>query len=104
MSGHFAPGDQKPSFVAVFILYLIWWLTFIPLAFYSYGRVEPDEIADSTIGSTNVIGIEGAESKVKLSRAHKAYNRARDGVLLLTIAVLISFAGMGDEATTTVLR
>jgi len=98
MSGQFASGDQKPSFVALFILYLIWWLTFIPLAFHSYGKLESDDIA---IGG---IEVEGSNSKVKLSRAHKAHNRARDGVLLLTVAILISFAGMGDEATTTVLR
>lgn len=48
-------------------------------------------------------GDEDMEETAKVSRAHKAYNRARDGVLLLLVAVTISFAGVGNTAATNAL-
>lgn len=87
--GNFAPGDLHASWVAVWILFLLWWLTMLPRFYYSY--LKPREDAEDT------------GQAAKISRAHKAYNRARDGVLLLLTAVTISFAGAGNEAATNAL-
>ena len=87
--GHFAPGDQKAAWVAIFILFLLWWLAMLPRFFYSFLKKRDDA--------------EDTEQAAKISRAHKAYNRARDGVLLLLTPVAISFAGAGNTAATNAL-
>jgi ABC-type multidrug transport system fused ATPase/permease subunit len=89
--GHFAPGDQKAAWVAIFILFLLWWFAMIPRFFYSFLKKRDDA------------GGEDTEQAAKVSRAHKAYNRARDGVLLLLVAVTISFAGAANTAATNAL-
>jgi len=88
--GSFAPGDLKASWVALFILFLIWWLAMLPRFYYSF--LKPTDIE-----------AEDAGQMAKVSRAHKAYNRARDGVLLLLTAIAISFAGAGDVGATNAL-
>ena len=87
--GSFAPGDLKASWVAIFVLFLLWWLAMLPRFYYSYLKVRDDA--------------EDSGEAAKVSRAHKAYSRARDGVLLLLTAVLISFAGAGDVGATNAL-
>lgn len=87
--GSFAPGDLKASWIAIFILFLIWWLTMLPRFYYSYLKTREDA--------------EDTGQAAKVSRAHKAYNRARDGVLLLLTAIAISFAGAGDVGATNAL-
>ena len=44
-----------------------------------------------------------SEQVGKNSKAHKAYGRARDGVLWLLIAVTIASVGKADVATTDAL-
>ncbi len=88
--GSFAPGDLKASWVAIFILFLIWWLAMLPRFYYSFLKVREEDAEDSGMAA-------------KVSRAHKAYNRARDGVLLLLTAIMISFAGAGDVGATNAL-
>jgi hypothetical protein len=87
--GHYAPGDMKASWVAIFILLIIWWLAMLPRFYYSYLKVRDDA--------------EDSGQAAKVSRAHKAYNRARDGVVLLLTAVVISFAGAANVAATNAL-
>jgi len=87
--GNFAPGDLKASWIAIFILFLIWWLAMLPRFYYSFLKVREDA--------------EDTGQAAKVSRAHKAYNRARDGVLLLLTATAISFAGAGDVGATNAL-
>ena len=99
--GHFAPGDLKASWVAIFILFILWWLTVIPKFFQSYFSKEPSSAGKEGDGSASAADDTAPPSK--LSRAHKAYNRARDGVLWLLTAVTISFAGQGNEAATNAL-
>lgn len=86
----FAPGDLKASWVTVFILFLIWWLAMLPRFYYSF--LKPTDIE-----------AEDAGQLAKISRAHKAYNRARDGVLLLLTSIVIAFAGAADVAATNAL-
>lgn len=88
--GHFAPGDLKASWIAIFILFLFWWLAMLPRFYYSF--LKPSDV-----------DMEDSGQQAKVSRAHKAYNRARDGVLLLLTAIAISFAGAGDVGATNAL-
>lgn len=81
----FAPGDMKASWVAIFVLFLLWWLTYLPKMFSQ--RFKTDDDGD-----------------VRLSRLQRTNELARDGTLLLTIAVLISFAGYSSEGATNALR
>lgn len=81
----FAPGDQKASFVAIFVLFLLWWLSYIPKLFAS--RYKTDE-----------------NGEIRMSRLVRTNELARDGTLLLTIAVLISFAGYSSVGATSALR
>lgn len=87
--GSWAKGDLHAAWVAIFILFLLWWLAMLPRFYYSFLK-ERDDAEDT-----------GQAAKV--TRAHKAYNRARDGVLLLLTAVAISFAGAGDTGATNAL-
>lgn len=81
----FAPGDQKASFVAIFVLFLLWWLSYIPKLFAQ--RYKTDE-----------------NGEIRTSRLVRTNELARDGTLLLTIAVLISFAGYSSVGATSALR
>lgn len=38
----FSDGDQEGSFVAIFVLLIIWWFTFIPKTFQSYGKTDEE--------------------------------------------------------------
>jgi hypothetical protein len=84
MGEGFAPGDQKASFVAIFVLFLLWWLSYLPRLFSS--RYKTDE-----------------NGEVRISRLQRTNDLARDGTLLLTIAVLIAFAGYSNVAATNTL-
>ena len=81
----FAPGDQKASFIAIFVLFLLWWLSYLPRLF--SGRYKTDE-----------------NGEIRLSRLQRTNELARDGTLLLTVAILISFAGYSSVGATTTLR
>lgn len=85
--GHFAPGDQKGSWVAVFILLIVWWMTMVPklwTGFLKRQNGDPDD--------------------VKVTRAHRAYAIARDGFLLLLASTALAFAGKSNVATTSTLN
>lgn len=82
----FAPGDQKASFVAIFILFLLWWLSYIPKMFSK--RFKTDE--------------DGGE--VRLSRLQRTNELARDGTLLLLVSTLTSFAGYSSVGATSTFR
>lgn len=83
--GNFAVGDFKASWVAIFVLLIIWTLTLIPRFYYSMIKNKEDDL-------------------VKMSRAYNAYDTARDGVLLLTLSTVISFAGRAAEGATNALH
>jgi len=40
--GNFAEGDMKASWVAIFVLFLLWWLTYIPKLFTSRFKTDED--------------------------------------------------------------
>ena len=81
----FSPGDQKASFVAIFVLFLLWWFTYLPKLFSS--RFKTDE-----------------NGEIRISRLQRTNELARDGTVLLTISVLIAFAGFSSVGATTTLR
>ena len=76
---------MKASWVAIFVLFLLWWLSYLPKLFTS--RFKTDE-----------------DGEIRLSRIQRTNELARDGTILLTIAVLISFAGRSSVGATDALR
>ena len=40
--GSFSEGDLKGSWVALFVLFIIWWITYLPRMFYSFATTEDD--------------------------------------------------------------
>lgn len=84
--GDWGLGDLHAAFVALFILLLTWFATFIPKLF-----------------STSMTVTGGDEDRPKRSRSHHAYSMARDAVLLLTSSLLIAFAGKANQAATNAL-
>lgn len=82
--GHFGPGDQKSSWIAVFILVIYWLFTVIPRFYYSAIKQRDDGTA-------------------KVSRAYNAYDTARDGVLLLAASTALAFAAKSNVAATDTL-
>lgn len=82
----FAPGDQKASFVALFVLFLLWWLSYIPKLFASRYKTTDED------------------GEIRTSRLVRTNELARDGTLLLTIPILIAFAGFSSVGATTTFR
>ena len=77
----FAPGDFKASWIALYTLSLIWFLTFIPKFFVGLLHRkdgDPDNLAQT--------------------RSHRAFSIARDGVLLLLVSTAIAFAGRATSS------
>lgn len=72
----FAPGDVKASWVALYTLSLIWFLTFIPKFFVGVLHRK-----------------DGDPDNVAQTRSHRAFSIARDGVLLLLLSTALAFAG-----------
>lgn len=83
----FAPGDFKASWIALYTLFLIWFLTFIPKFFVGFLHRkdgDPDNLAQT--------------------RSHRAFSIARDGVLLLLVSTALAFAGKATSDTINTLN
>jgi hypothetical protein len=80
------PGDMHAAFVALFILLIAWFLTFLPKL---------------TRSSLTTHGTD--ESPPTRTKSHHAFSIARDAVLLLTTSLLISYGGKANQAATNAL-
>lgn len=91
----FAKGAQGAAWSAVFALFCIYWLSFIPRLW--IGAFKRD-VENDNIKVIQIICLFSQESK-----AYRTNSKGRDGLLLLTVGVTISFAAKATHAAVTAL-
>ncbi|PJF19545.1 hypothetical protein PSACC_00636 [Paramicrosporidium saccamoebae] len=90
-SGDWSPYDVKASWVAVFVMFIFWWLSYLPLLFTSNDRKPEDGVIMTPIE-------DGREGRFRRISKH-----FRDGTLILVAATSISAIAAGPYGATNAL-
>lgn len=106
MSGAWDAYDLKASWVAVFILFLLWWLSMVPGILFGDGSGHSPKTGDeegdggggSGSGTMEVTGIEGKHRRWKRVARH-----FREGTLWLLASIALAFAAAAPPGATNAL-
>ena len=103
------PYDLKGSWVAVFLLFLFWWLAHIPPLFHKSEHAEAaggkgvDEEASPPTSPLPPVDGEYTNYPQHHSRSKRVAKHFRDGLLFLLTAIAITFAASGPPGATNTL-